>query len=425
MMNPSFFRRLLVLAIASVGSLHAQAEPAAKPGRHVFVLSGQSNMTPTLSASFQKCVEQVYGKDKVLVSTTGHPSQPLKQWVKTWTPPEGMTDPKPESNGSMYDNLLQRVRHYLKAERPASLTFIWMQGEADSENRWASVYEKNFLTLVNQLKTDLGMDKIQFVVGRINDYWLQKPDGQAMREVLMKLGDEHENGAWINTDDLNQGVNPWGGYSFIDGHFPPSGYVVMGQRFAKEACRLIQPDFKADPAIFAETFIDSYDDIQTHAAIGKTVTGTAPDASNNGAGKGLAVLTDGKFGEVKEGDPARIGFAPSATPIELIVSFDEPVNVDSIAVNLLLSSNAKAEFPNKITYSHSEDGETFKTNQGRFPSTGFYSKTELAEMRAKGIQPTPALVLRGHAFPNVREIKIEIETGAQWVFIDEIVVNPK
>lgn len=421
----TFLHPFLILAASCLAATHTPAEAEEKPARHLFILSGQSNMTPTLSASFQKCVEQVFGKDKVLVTMTGHPGQPIKHWVKSWTPPEGMQDPKPEANGPLYDKLIQNVRHRLKDERPASVTFIWMQGEADSENRWASVYQKSFLTMVDQIKTDLGAEKIQFVVGRINDYWLQKPDGKAMREVLMKLGDEHENGAWIDTDDLNQGVNPWGGYSFMDGHYPPAGYVVMGQRFAKEACRLIQPDFKPDPAIFAETFIDSFDDVESHAAIGKTVTGTSPDTSHNGAGKGLALLTDGKFGAVKEGDPARIGFASSATPIELIVSFDEPLNVESIAVNLLLSTNAKAEFPNKITYSHSEDGETFKTNQTRFPSAVFSSKTELAEMRAKGIPPTPALVLRGHAFPNVRKIKIEIHTGDQWVYIDEIVVNPK
>ena len=424
-MRNSLIHPFLLLVIAYVGSLQIQAEPTEKPGRHLFVLSGQSNMNSTLSGSFQKCVEQVLGKDKVLVTMTGHPGQPIKHWVKSWIPPEGMQDPKPEANGPLYDKLIQNARRYLKDERPVSVTFIWMQGEADSENRWASVYEKSFHTLVNQIKADLGVEEIHFVVGRINDYWLQKPDGRAMREVLMKLGDENDNGAWIDTDDLNQVVNPWGGYSFNDGHYPPSGYVVMGQRFAKEACRLIQVDFTPDTAIFGETFIDSFDDIKTHAAIGKAVSGTVPDISRDGAGKGLALLTDGKFGRAKETDPAWIGFAPSATAIELIVSFDEPLNVDAIAINLLLSSSAKAEFPNKITYSHSEDGETFKNNQTRFSSTVFYSKTEIAEMRAKGIKPTTALVLRGHAFSNVRKIKIEIETGEQWVLIDEVVVNPE
>jgi hypothetical protein len=416
---------LLLLLAGSILPTHvARSESAEKPGRHLFILSGQSNMTPTLSGSFQNCVQQVFGKDKVLVTMTGHPGQPIKQWVKEWTPPAGMTDPKAELNGSLYTRMIENVRRSLKNERPSTVTFIWMQGEADAESGWASVYEKSFQSLLNQLKTDLDIQEIHHVVGRINEYWLEKKDGQAMREVLVKLGKRDDHSAWINTDDLNQGVNPWGGFSYNDGHYPPSGYVVMGQRFAKEACRLIDPEFKPDPAIFGEKFIDSSDDIHSHAAIGKPVTGTAPDAGHDGGGKGLALLTDGKFGGANGNDPAWLGFAPAGKPIELVIDLGEPVNIDAIAVNMLLSSKVKAEFPNKITYSTSEDGETFKTSNSRNSAIYFYNKRELADLRARGIEPRTALLLRGQAAPNTRKVRIEIETGDQCVILDEITVNP-
>ena len=419
------FQRSLMLAALVCSLLHLKAAGQEAQGRHLFILSGQSNMTPTLSASFQTCVGQVFGKDKVWVTMTGHPSQPIKHWVKSWTPPAGMIDPKPENNGTLYDRLMQQVRHVIKNEKPATVTFIWMQGEADSENGWAGVYKQSFEALLNQIRTDLGIHDIRFVVGRINDYWLQKPDGKAMREVLAKLGDEHENGAWIDTDDLNQGVNPWGGYSFMDGHYPPSGYVVMGQRFAKEACKLIVPEFRPDPAIFGERFVDSYDDIRSHAAIGKPVVGTAPAPTDAAAGRSLAILTDGKFGTTDRNHPAWMGFAPSEKPVELIIDLGGPMEIESIGFNTLLSSEAKAEFPEKITYSPSEDGETFIVNSHRYSSTVFANKKELAAMRAKGIQPTTALILRNQPSSNTRKVKIEIQTGDQWVFIDEIVVNPK
>ncbi|MES2982301.1 MAG: sialate O-acetylesterase [Verrucomicrobiota bacterium] len=421
----TYFNRLWILAFLFIATFHIPTRAEEVQGRHLFILSGQSNMTSTLSASFQRCVEQVYGKEKVWVTMTGHPGQPIKNWVKSWTPPQGMTDPKPEANGALYDRMLQNVQHALKGEKPATVTFIWMQGEADSESGWASVYEKSFHTLLNQIKTDLGIKDINFVVGRINDYWLEKQDGKAVRDILAKLGDENDNGAWIDTDDLNQGVNPWGGYSFMDGHYPPPGYVVMGQRFAKEACKLIDPKFQPDPAIFGTKFIDSYDDVQSHAALNKPVTGTSPAPAYQADGKGLEFLTDGKFAGVGENHPAWIGFAPSDKPIELIVDLGEPMEIESIGFNTLLSSKMKAEFPNKIIFSPSEDGETFQVNQHRFSATIFSSKKELAALREKGIQPTTALVLRSQPFSNTRKIKIEIETGDQWVFIDEIVVNPK
>lgn len=41
------------------------------PPRHLFVLSGQSNITPTLADSFENCVEQALGKERVIVTRTG------------------------------------------------------------------------------------------------------------------------------------------------------------------------------------------------------------------------------------------------------------------------------------------------------------------------------------------------------------------
>lgn len=96
---------------------------------------------------------------------------------------------------------------------------------------------KSFNGVLDQLKQDLNVTKINYVVGRINDYWTTDrglKDGDLVRATLMKLGEAGPNAAWINTDDLNQGVNPWGGYDECDGHFPPQGYRVIGQRFAKK-----------------------------------------------------------------------------------------------------------------------------------------------------------------------------------------------
>ncbi|MCH7224985.1 hypothetical protein MLD59_02495 [Verrucomicrobiaceae bacterium E54] len=394
------------------------------PGRHLFVLSGQSNMTQTLGHSFYECVGAVLGKDRVLIARTGHPGQPIKNWYRDWQPPEGMEDPKPDKNGHLYDVLIAAVERVRKDETPASATFIWMQGEADASRGWASVYEKSFLGLSDQLRADLGIEEIHFVVGRINDYWLREPDGEAMREILAKLGEDHANGAWIDTDDLNRGVNPWGGFSFEDGHYPPEGYVVIGQRFAREACRLIAPDIELDPAIFEERFIDSYRQIKTHDGIGKKVSGSAPPGATD-----LSVLSDGKFGTTDHQDGAWVGFPPSDQPIELVLDLGAEMEVDSMAVNLLLSSAAKSEFPEQLVYSTSADGQEFRVNGSRYNTIRYYNTKELAKMRTDGIEPVSVLLLTRQwdreGPVRARKVKVEIKTGGQWVFIDEIVVNPR
>ncbi len=396
-----------------VPSLSAQEN-----GPHLFILSGQSNMTGTLAVSFRESVEQAFGGDKVIVSRTGHPGNPLKNWDKDWTPPAGMEDPKKENNGVLYTKMMSMLERNLKGRKPATVTFIWMQGEADAGSSWAPVYEKSFLRLLDRIKADLEIEELNFVVGRINDFWLEKPDGKAMREILVKLGDDHANGAWIDTDDLNRGVNPWGGFSFEDGHYPPAGYVVMGQRFAKKACLLIDPDIKLDPELFRERFIDSHTQIKRHAAFGKKASGV----------EGASILTDGKYGAADHEDKAWVNITPSDKPTELVVDLGEVIEVRSLGINTLLSSEAKAEFKGKFTFSTSEDGEKFVVNNSRYNTVKVYNAKKFNALRAKGIEPESVLLLtqqQQRGMPvKARKVKVTIETGDQRVLVDEIVVNP-
>lgn len=408
------FFLFLLLALLPISGVLAAEQPS-----HLFILSGQSNMTGTLRDSFRSCVEQTLGKDKIIVVHAGHPGQPIKSWYKAWQPPEGMTDSKPETKGKLYDRLMTAVQRATKGKPIATTTFVWMQGESDAVNGWGSVYEKSFLGLLGQVKKDLGIEDIRFVVGRINEKWLDKPDGKLIRDVLKGLGENHPNADWVDTDDLNRGVNPWGGYSFEDGHYPPAGYKVMGQRFARKACRLIDPAIELDPAVFKEVFFDSADQIRSHAAAGKAVT-----ASVVPEGRDLSALADGAFGELDHEDAAWVGFAPSRQPIELVIDLGEVVAIDSVAVHTMLSSKAKARFPKQLVYSVSQDGETYKINNNRYNTIKFADGKRLRQMRADGIEPTPLLLLAQQYGAKARYIKIEIQTADQWVLIDEVVVNP-
>ena len=76
----TLMKKIILLLASLVTSVVHQA--FADGGQHLFVLSGQSNMTPTLSASFAQSVEKVFGKDKVIVVRVGWPSQPIKMWYK-------------------------------------------------------------------------------------------------------------------------------------------------------------------------------------------------------------------------------------------------------------------------------------------------------------------------------------------------------
>jgi len=421
------FMILSLIVLAGAGAPPAIAQDG-QEGRHLFILSGQSNMRNPLPQAFQHCVEQVFGEDRVIVVTVARPSQPIKQWYKDWTPPPGMVDENPETNGQFYDQLLASVQRAIRNRQIDTVTYIWMQGEADAGTAWGSVYEQSFLGVLDQFKRDLEIDQINFVVGRINDYWLdpeRHPDGELIREIQQSLGEDHDHGRWINTDDLNRGVNPWGGYSYDDGHFPPPGYRVMGQRFAEQACRLIDPDRELDPAIFQEHFFDEASDVTRHAAIGKKVQAPPAAPDHAGGDAGLAVLLDGKFAPADHTDPGWIGFAPSETPLVFIIDLGQATPIQAVGLNTLLSSPANAEFPDRISFSFSDDGETYTQPTNRYNNVSFTDRHLLGRMRHAGIEPQPLLILNDQENRPSRYLKIQIETGDQWLFIDEIIINPE
>ena len=137
-----------------------------------------------------------------------------------------------------YKPLIETALAAAKDQSFDTVSFIWMQGESDANNRLSEVYEESFIKLVNQLKKDLGRDDLQFVIARINDYARSRPDNdhwRSVRETQVKLGKTPGN-AWIDTDDLNGGdANKPDG----DIHFPEEGAVILGQRFADKAIELI------------------------------------------------------------------------------------------------------------------------------------------------------------------------------------------
>jgi hypothetical protein len=401
----------------------------AEEGLHCFILTGQSNMSGPLPETFQACVEQVFGKNKVVVAKHNRPASPIKSWYKNWTPPEGQTDEKPEGkgkgNGWVYDELIGKVKQSTKGKKIATTTLIWMQGETDADKGFGSVYEKSFYGVLDQLKNDLQLQQINFVVGRISDYYLPAKDGVLVRTILQKMGEAGANSGWIDTDDLNRGVNTWGGFIFVDGHFPLPGYRVIGQRFARKACLIIDPKIRLDPAIFTENFMDSATQIETHIAIGKAVTGSAPNNKHNANGVALAALTDGKFGKEDPADHAWLGFEPSTGNIEFVLDLGEVQVIKEIAVNLFFSIEAKAECPESITFSTSVDGKEFISDKSSINTIKFGDAKFRDKLRKDGIKPQSVLLLTEQDSKKSRYIKVEIQTGKQWVFLDEIIVNPK
>ena len=233
----------LCLAIACLYTLPLAGQDAAdtakKPEQHLFILSGQSNMTAGLQSGFTATVEQAFGKENVTVAMSMKSGRGLRYWCSDYRYSDNHQPSEQEKvdDGSLYKPLIDAVKTAAGDKSFDRVTFIWMQGESDAGKGRADVYAENFQKLLNRLKTDLKRETLPFVIGRISDHDMTNPKWTSMREAQVKLAESHPDSAWIDTDDLN------GGEAGVPGgemHYPKAESVTLGVRFATKAIEMIR-----------------------------------------------------------------------------------------------------------------------------------------------------------------------------------------
>ena len=121
-----------VFLIATMLALPAAATAKADDGgKHLFVLSGQSNMQGHRpQEAFTPAVNEALGNQNVIIVQDALGGQPIQRWYKAWKSPEGT---KPETTGDLYDRLMGKVKPAINGKDLVSVTFIWMQGERDAK----------------------------------------------------------------------------------------------------------------------------------------------------------------------------------------------------------------------------------------------------------------------------------------------------
>ena len=224
--------------ITSLLLLAASCVAGAEQGKHLFILSGQSNMARfNPDISFTPAVDAEFGKDNVIVVKDAEGGQPILRWYKKWKPEHGDA---PAVTGDLYDRLMKKTKEAIKDRKIATVTFIWMQGESDAMKDGA-VYAASLRGLLDQLRTDLGRKDINVVIGRISDFKHPKfPEWDLVRNAEMEIAEADPRGAWVNTDDLNDRKNSKGEEIKNGLHYSVKGYELLGERFADKAIMLIK-----------------------------------------------------------------------------------------------------------------------------------------------------------------------------------------
>ena len=213
---------------------------AADEGKHLFLLSGQSNMSRFQHKQFFiPAVQAAYGADKVIVIKNAQGGQPISKWYKAWTSGKGE---KPEKTGQLYAALIDNIKEQTAGIKIKSVTFIWMQGEADSKAKNSDAYLASLNGLKKQLEQDLKRTDLNFIIGRLSDSGLyrrrdkkrvENPHWEEIRKAQQAFADASQRAVWIDTDDLNGEKNAL--------HLiKPEGYETLGNRYVKAAVELVK-----------------------------------------------------------------------------------------------------------------------------------------------------------------------------------------
>lgn len=231
-------QHVLVLSLISLFLASCSTE---SEGKHLFILSGQSNMAGLLpEESFTPILESQFGKEKVIIVKDAHGGQPIRRWYKKWKPLRGN---EPKAQPDLYDSLWTKIHTSIQGEDIATATFIWMQGERDAREKLGDVYEKSLIGLYNQLSTDLKRNDLNFIIGRLSDFDMQNekyPHWTLVRDIQVKVAESDTRFKWVDTDDLNDGYTRKGKEIKNDLHMSATGYVEMGRRFAEKSIQAVE-----------------------------------------------------------------------------------------------------------------------------------------------------------------------------------------
>lgn len=231
----------MVTAVVSFGPTAPADEPASSEGKHLFILSGQSNMVgmdPELS--FIPTVSKAFGKDGVIIVKDAASGQSIRSWCKSnHESPPPTTGRVPKVRGELYDRLIKKVTTAIEGQVLQTVTLVWMQGESDLNNTAYDAYLKELRT---QLESDLKIKEIQMVIGRISDSGLDVQKRLAgrlnIRRVQKEFAESQPSTEWVDTDDLND--RKVDDKVIHDLHYHAEGYRILGARFAEKSIGLIQ-----------------------------------------------------------------------------------------------------------------------------------------------------------------------------------------
>lgn len=198
-------------------------EPAVNPlNRYSTVGKGLSWQHLGPVYSFAKKMSSKKHPVGLIVNARGGSS--IRSWAKSSKKP-----------GGLYDEAVRRTKEAMKYGQLKAI--IWHQGEADCHHYQS--YGEKMVQLVTNLREDLGIPDLPVIVGQLAQWnWTKKPyipEGtKPFNDMIMNIPNVLPNSAWVSSEGLTPLKNE------RDPHFDANSQLILGERYAKEAKRLIK-----------------------------------------------------------------------------------------------------------------------------------------------------------------------------------------
>ena len=121
------FEHLLLLGLTVALAIIAPASASEqKTGKHLFILSGQSNMTGALKNAFASRVAERFGNENAVVVMRQKSGRGIRFWVADYRQPpgRGLSDKKMSSNGMEYKPLIETALAAVKGQSFDTVGFM-------------------------------------------------------------------------------------------------------------------------------------------------------------------------------------------------------------------------------------------------------------------------------------------------------------
>jgi len=136
-----------------------------------------------------------------------------------------------QTNSMPYDEAVRRTRCAMS--QGALRGILWHQGESDSYEQKADLYEDRLIALIKALRSDLGRLDVPFVVGTLGDFFVEHcPPARRVNEALERVSQRVERAACVTTSGL--------GHIGDQLHFSAEAAHELGTRYAAAMMSLQQ-----------------------------------------------------------------------------------------------------------------------------------------------------------------------------------------